>query len=165
MKKLFLVLALFLMVGCLFAGPSFGYNVAPVGESFGGDSFAALEGTAVLSFTGDNHIGDVSVDCLVGLGSPAFKGVNVTLSTPLAITTKHPFNACFANVVLWEPKLSLGYQYRTEGGHRLMAGLSPFHFAERGFTIEFLSPYMMLDTDMNLGWGFKVMKFTAYIGG
>lgn len=165
MKKILFVSALLLVAGCLFAGVSFGYNAAPVGESFGEDSFAGLEGTAVLSFTGDKHTGDLAVDAILGLDSPVFKGANVTLSTPLFITANHPFNNCFANVVLWEPKLSLGYQYRTEGGNRLMAGLAPLHFADRGYTIEFLSPYVMMDMDQNFGWGFKIMKFTAFIGG
>lgn len=139
----------------------FGYNATVVGESYGDDSFGAVELSGVFSFTNDKHIGDVELDLVLGFEAPGYRGFNATVSSPVFFHLSS-FRV-FPNPVLWEPKVTLGYQYRTDVGHRAMIGFSPLSFAASGFVYEFFSPYLTVDMDHHLGWGIRVMKFTAFI--
>lgn len=162
MKRILcLALMLLLVFSVSASGLEFGYNATLVGESYGEDSFGAVEFSGVLSFTEDRHVGDLGLDLVLGLEAPVFRGFNATVSSPLCFVFCD-FRA-FPNPVLWEPKVTLGYQYRQDAGHRMMAGFSPLSFAASGFVYEFFSPYLTLDQERNLGWGIRVMKFTAYL--
>ena len=96
--------------------------------------------------------------------SPVFRGVNLTLSTPIYQTVDHPFNYVFSNVVLWQPTIGLGMEYRRWNEVRAMVEISPFVFQDAAFMYEILSPYISFDFNGNWGWGITVMKFSASFG-
>lgn len=164
MKKIIcLLLALFLTLS-LWAGIGGGYSVSPVGEKFGDEHFGGAAISAYFSPTGLRNIGRIEADLLLAMESPVFRGVNLTVSTPVFQTVNHPFNYVFSNRVLWQPTIGAGMQYRGEKTFRAMVEISPFVFQDAAFMYEILSPYVSFDFDGNLGWGITIMKFSASFG-
>ena len=162
-KTICLLLALFITFS-LFAGIGGGYSVSPVGEKFGENHFGGAAISGYISPTGLRNIGKVEADILLSMKSPVWRGVNLTVSTPIYQTVNHPFNYLFSNRVLWQPSIGVGVQYRAEKSVRAMVEISPFVFQDAAFMYEILSPYVSYDFKGNWGWGITVMKFSASFG-
>ncbi|MGN1164686.1 MAG: hypothetical protein ACI4S4_07790 [Candidatus Ornithospirochaeta sp.] len=164
MKKTISILILAVISLSLWAGWGGGYSISPVGEVFGDDNFGGAAISGYVSPTGLRNVGKVECDLLLSLSSPAFRGVNMTLSTPLFQTVRHPFNYVFSNTVLWQPTVALGAQYRRGGEWRAMIEFAPFTFQDTAFMYEVFSPYISVDMDGDMGWGICIMKFSASFG-
>ena len=164
MKKIVcLILSVFLTLS-LWAGIGGGYSISPVGEKFGDENFGGAAISGYFSPTGLKNIGKIEGDILFSMKSPVFRGVNLTISTPIYQTVDHPFNYFFSNKVLWQPTVGVGVQYRAGNEWRLMAQLSPFAFQDMSFMYEILSPYVSMDFNGDFGWGITIMKFSASFG-
>lgn len=164
MKKIVcLILSLFLTLS-IWASVGGGYSVSPVGEKIGEEHFGGASISVYFSPTGLRNIGKVEADVLLAMKSPVFRGINLTLSTPLFQTVDHPFNYVFSNKVLWQPTIGVGVQYRVKNRFRAMLEISPFVFQDAAFMYEILSPYVSLDREGNWGWGITIMKFSASFG-
>ena len=164
MKKIVcLILSVFLTLS-LWAGIGGGYSISPVGEKFGDENFGGAAISGYFSPTGLKNIGKIEGDILFSMKSPVFRGVNLTISTPIYQTVDHPFNYVFSNVVLWQPTIGLGMEYRRGNDVRAMVEISPFVFQDAAFMYEILSPYISFDFNGNWGWGITVMKFSASFG-
>ncbi|MCI7605247.1 MAG: hypothetical protein MSS69_00650 [Spirochaetales bacterium] len=162
-KTICLLLALFITLS-LFAGIGGGYSISPVGEKFGDENFGGAAISGYFSPTGLKNIGKMEGDILFSMKSPVFRGVNLTISTPIYQTVDHPFNYVFSNIVLWQPTIGLGMEYRMGNEVRAMVEISPFVFQDAAFMYEILSPYISFDFNGNWGWGITVMKFSASFG-
>ena len=162
-KTICLLLALFITLS-LFAGFGGGYSISPVGEKFGDENFGGAAISGYFSPTGLKNIGKIEGDILFSMKSPVFRGVNLTISSPIYQTVDHPFNYVFSNVVLWQPTIGLGMEYRRGNEVRAMVEISPFVFQDAAFMYEILSPYISFDFNGNWGWGITVMKFSASFG-
>lgn len=135
-----------------------------MGEKFGDENFGVAAISGYFSPTGLKNIGKIEGDILLSMKSPVFRGVNLTISTPIYQTVDHPFNYVFSNVVLWQPTIGLGMEYRMGNEVRAMVEISPFVFQDAAFMYEILSPYISFDFNGNWGWGITVMKFSASFG-
>ena len=164
MKKIISLIFILLLVFSLYAGIGGGYSVSPTGENFGDEHFGGAAISGYFSPTGLRNIGKVEVDVLLSMKSPVFRGVNLTLSTPVYQTVDHPFNYVFSNRVLWQPTIGVGVQYRNNNNFRAMVEISPFVFQDAAFMYEILSPYVSFDFKGNYGWGITIMKFSASFG-
>ena len=164
MKKIVcLILSVFLTLS-LWAGIGGGYSISPVGEKFGDENFGGAAISGYFSPTGLKNIGKMEGDILFSMKSPVFRGVNLTISSPIYQTVDHPFNYVFSNIVLWQPTIGLGMEYRRGNEVRAMVEISPFVFQDAAFMYEILSPYISFDFNGNWGWGITVMKFSASFG-
>ena len=164
MKKIISLILTFLLAFSLYAGIGGGYSVSPIGENFGDEHFGGAAISGYFSPTGLRNIGKIEVDVLLAMKSPVFRGVNLTLSTPIYQTVNHPFNYVFSNRVLWQPTIGVGVQYRNGNRLRAMVEVSPFVFQDAAFMYEILSPYVSFDFEGNYGWGVTIMKFSASFG-
>lgn len=164
MKKIICLFSVLLISLTLFAAIGGGYSISPVGEKFGEESFGGASLSFYFSPTGLRNIGKVEADVLLSLDKSVFRGVNLTLSSPLFQTVSHPFNYAFSNKVLWQPTLAVGTQYRVGNELRMLVSLSPFVFQDAAFMYEILSPYFFFDKNGNWGWGITIMKFSASFG-
>lgn len=164
MKKFSLVLIILLFSSSLFA-LSFGYTLDGYGESTFSDSTGGLKVSLALSFDKDRHIGDLGADVVFGFNSQFFEGVDLHISSPLTLTADHIFKNFFINKVYWAPSVKVGSSWRMgDDGVRVLFSLLPFRFIDTHFIYEFLSPYILIRNGIE-GWGFTIMKFTAFIGG
>ena len=164
MKKIISLTLILLLALSLYAGIGGGYSVSPIGETFADEHFGGASISGYFSPTGLRNIGKIEVDVLLAMKSPVFRGVNLTLSTPIYQTVDHPFNYVFSNRVLWQPTIGVGVQYRNDNNFRAMVEISPFVFQDAAFMYEILSPYVSFDFKGNYGWGITIMKFSASFG-
>ena len=164
MKKIISLIFILLLVFSLYAGIGGGYSVSPIGENFGDEHFGGAAISGYFSPTGLRNIGKVEADVLLSMKSPVFRGVNLTLSTPIYQTVDHPFNYVFSNRVLWQPTIGVAVQYSNNNNSRATDELSPFAFQNAEFMYEILSPYVSFDFKGNYGWGITIMKFSASFG-
>ena len=164
MKKIISLILTFLLAFSLYAGIGGGYSVSPIGETFGDEHFGGAAISGYFSPTGLRNIGKIEADLLLSMKSPVFRGVNLTLSTPVYQTVDHPFNYVFSNRVLWQPTIGVGVQYRNGNRLRAMVEVSPFVFQDAAFMYEILSAYVSFDFKGNYGWGVTIMKFSASFG-
>ena len=167
MKKVILLLLVSILLFPLFANVSFGYSLSLVGEqSTKGEAFGAISIASVFSPWNETHVGDVEVEALLSPVAPFFNEVNMKISSPLFLTTSHPFSFIFANAVLWTPRLAFGAQYRLESEWSIYMSFAPLSFQDTGYIYEFLSPYALYNPSQNKwGYGAYIMKFTAFLGG
>ena len=163
-KRFATILILVLLAMSLYASFGGGYSVYPIGERFGDESFGGAAIGGYISPTGLNNKGKVEANVLLSMVRPVFRGVNLVVSTPILSTVDHPFNYVFSNVVLWQPTIGLGMEYRRGNEVRAMVEISPFVFQDAAFMYEILSPYISFDFNGNWGWGITVMKFSASFG-
>ena len=164
MKKIVSLILILFLVSSIWAGIGGGYSVSPIGEKFGDEHFGGASISGYFSPTGLGNIGKIEADVLVSMKSPVFRGVNLTLSSPVFQTVDHPFNYVFSNRVLWQPTIGVGVQYRNGNRLRAMVEVSPFVFQDAAFMYEILSPYISFDFQGNYGWGITIMKFSASFG-
>ena len=164
MKKIISLILTFLLAFSLYAGIGGVYSVSLLGETFGDEHFGGAALSGYFSPTGLRNIGKIEADLLLSMKSPVFRGVNLTLSTPVYQTVDHPFNYVFSNRVLWQPTIGVGVQYRNNNNFRAMVEISPFVFQDAAFMYEILSPYVSFDFKGNYGWGITIMKFSASFG-
>ena len=164
MKKIVSLILILFLVSSIWAGIGGGYSVSPIGEKFGDEHFGGASISGYFSPTGLKNIGKIEGDILFSMKSPVFRGVNLTISSPIYQTVDHPFNYVFSNVVLWQPTIGLGMEYRRGNEVRAMVEISPFVFQDAAFMYEILSPYISFDFNGNWGWGITVMKFSASFG-
>lgn len=164
MKRILVLLSVLLVSLSLFASVGAGYSLSPVGEKFGDEHFGGASLSFYFSPTGLRNIGKVEADLLFSMKGDFFKGVNLTLSSPLFQSVSHPFNYIFSNKVLWQPTLGVGAEYRVGEEIRMMVEISPFVFQDAAFMYEILSPYFSLDRNGEWGWGITIMKFSASYG-
>ena len=163
MRKLFIAFLLLLASSSLFAAPSFGYSLAPVGAMTATGNYGGLTISAIFSPSKELHTGDISVSVDLSPVTPFFEGVKMNVSTPLFILLDHPFPWIFSNQVLWAPTLMAGAQYRLKNDWSLLFGIAPFTFQDTHFVYEFLSPYAIYSfTSEKWGWGMYVMRFSYF---
>ena len=163
MRKIVIALSLLMLSLPVFASPSFGYSLAPVGAATPTGHYGGLTISAIFSPAKELHTGDISVSVDLSPVSPFFEGVTMSVSSPLFILLNHPFPWIFSNQVLWAPTMMAGAQYRLGNEWSIVFGLSPFTFQDTHFVYEFLSPYALYSfTSEKWGWGMYVMRFSYF---
>ena len=162
MRKI-LIIALLVLSCSLYASPTFGYSLAPVGVSLPAGNYGGLTTALIFSPMGEKHYLDVSVSVDLAPTDPYFEGVSFSLSSPVFRTLRHPFNWAFINPSVWAPTLSAGMQYRPGSEWCVMMGFAPFSFQSTHFVYEFLSPFAIYAiTDSQWGWGLYIMRFSYF---
>ena len=157
------VLFLFIMSTLPISSAALGYSLAPVGVMSPSAEYGGLTASFIFSPYEDVHAGDISISVDLAPVEPFFEGVSVAVSSPLFLTSDHPFSWAFSNPVLWAPRLSAGAWYRLGGSWEVMAGLAPFAFQDTHFIYEFLSPFALYSiTAERWGWGMYVMRFSYF---
>ncbi len=163
-RRLITVLVLVLVFSSLSASSAFTYSFSQVGEKYEDGSFGAMTVAMGFSPMKERPYGMVEVSALLGF-SRFFRGVDMSLSTPIVCLSGDFFSYAFSNSVLWEPTVGFLAQYRVEGDRwRLGVMLSPFKFSDTSFSYEFLSPYIAWSLDGERAWGIRIMKITAFLG-
>lgn len=164
MKKVVVVLILFLLFIPLFSSPSFIYSFSQTGETIEGKNMGAL--AVGIGFVPDKeeHFGLVELVSYYGFSSPIYKGFDIAFSTPVFVTSDSFFSYCFSNPILWEPTIGASAQYRRDSDSWAFSLLlSPFKFVDTSFSYEILSPYFSFGLNGEKGWGIRVMKITAFL--
>lgn len=162
-RRLITVLILALMLSSLSASSAFTYSFSQVGEKYEGEGMGAMTLSLGFSPMKERPYGMVEVSALLGF-SEFFRGVDMSLSTPIVCLSNDVFSYAFSNRVLWEPTVGFLAQYRT-AGNRWMLGVmfSPFKFSDTNFSYEFLSPYITWSLDGERAWGIRIMKITGFL--
>ena len=138
MKRITLIAVLILLVAALGASPAFTYSFSQVGEKCGNESFGSFTAAVGFSPMKEKPYGAVEVGVLLGFDR-FFRGVDMSLSTPVVTLSNDVFSYAFSNRVLWEPTVGFLAQYRIVG-NRWMLGvvISPLKFTDSSFSYEFL---------------------------
>ena len=164
MKRITLIAVLILLAAALGASPAFTYSFSQVGEKCGNESFGSFTAAVGFSPMKEKPYGAVEVGVLLGFDR-FFRGVDMSLSTPVVTLSNDVFSYAFSNRVLWEPTVGFLAQYRTVG-NRWMLGvvISPLKFTDSSFSYEFLSPYITFGFNGEKAWGIRIMKMTGLLG-
>ena len=164
MKRITLIAVLILLAAALGASPAFTYSFSQVGEKCGNESFGSFTAAVGFSPMKEKPYGAVEVGVLLGFDR-FFRGVDMTLSTPVVTLSNDVFSYAFSNRVLWEPTVGFLAQYRTVG-NRWMLGvmISPLKFTDSSFSYELLSPYITFGFNGEKAWGIRIMKMTGLLG-
>ena len=163
MKRITLIAVLILLAAALGASPAFTYSFSQVGEKCGNESFGSFTAAVGFSPMKEKPYGAVEVGVLLGFDR-FFRGVDMSLSTPVVTLSNDVFSYAFSNRVLWEPTVGFLAQYRTVG-NRWMLGvmISPLKFTDSSFSYEFLSPYFTFGFNGEKAWGIRIMKMTGLV--
>ena len=163
MKRITLIAVLILLAAALGASPAFTYSFSQVGEKCGNESFGSFTAAVGFSPMKEKPYGAVEVGVLLGFDR-FFRGVDMTLSTPVVTLSNDVFSYAFSNRVLWEPTVGFLAQYRTVG-NRWMLGviISPLKFTDSSFSYEFLSAYFTFGFNGEKAWGIRIMKMTGLV--
>ena len=164
MKRITLIAVLILLAAALGASPAFTYSFSQVGEKCGNESFGSFTAAVGFSPMKEKPYGAVEVGVLLGFDR-FFRGVDMTLSTPVVTLSNDVFSYAFSNRVLWEPTVGFLAQYRVSGS-RWMIGvvISPLKFTDSSFSYELLSPYITFGFNGEKAWGIRIMKMTGLLG-
>ena len=108
MKKIVSLILILFLVSSIWAGIGGGYSVSPIGEKFGDEHFGGASISGYFSPTGLGNIGKIEADVLVSMKSPVFRGVNLTLSSPVLQTVDHRFNYVFFFFLFFLPSVGVG---------------------------------------------------------
>ncbi len=162
-RRLITVLVLVLVLSSLSATSAFTYSFSQVGEKYDDAGFGAMTLSFGFSPIKERPYGMVEVSAILGF-SEFFRGVDMSISTPIVCLSNDVFSYAFSNRVLWEPTVGFLAQYRT-AGQRWMLGvmISPFKFSDTNFSYEFLSPYITWSLDGERAWGIRIMKLTGFL--
>lgn len=164
MKKITIVLILLFLSMSLFASSAFTYALSQVGEKYEDESFGSMSVTLGFAPLKEKQYGIVEVTTLLGWNR-FFRGMDLSVSTPLFTLSNEVFSYAFSNRVLWEPSVGFLTQYRMDGNRWMMGFLlSPFKFADTSFSYEFLSPYFTFGLfDGKMAYGVRIMKVSAFL--
>ena len=164
MKKVIVVLILFLVFVPIFSSPSFIYSFSQTGETIEERNMGALGVGIGFVPNKEKHYGLIELVSYYGFSSPIYKGFDIALSTPVFTTSDSFFSYCFSNPILCEPTIGGSAQYRRDlNSWNFSLLLSPFKFVDASFSYEFLSPYFSFGLNGERGWGIRVMKVTALL--
>lgn len=163
-RRITAVLCALLFLSVISASPAFTYSFSQVGEKCGDESFGSFSVALGFSPVKEKPYGAVEVSALLGFDR-FFRGVDMSISTPVLTLSDPVFSYAFSNRVLWEPTVGFLTQYRTEG-NRWMLGVmvSPLKFTDSSFYYEFLSPYFTFGFNGEKAWGIRIMKITGLLG-
>ena len=164
MKRIYVFMVLLLLSLSLFASSAFTYGFSQVGEKYENESFGAMSVTLGFAPLKEKQYGIVEVTALLGW-ERFFRGVDLSLSTPLFTSSNDVFSYAFSNRVLWEPSVGFLTQYRADGNRWMMGFmLSPLKFADTSFSYEFLSPYLTFNLPGGKrAYGVRIMKVSAFL--
>ncbi len=164
MKKITIVLIILFLSMSLFASSAFTYALSQVGEKYEDESFGSMSVTLGFAPLKEKQYGIVEVTALLGWNR-FFRGMDLSVSTPLFTLSNDVFSYAFSNRVLWEPSVGFLTQYRMDGNRWMMGFLlSPFKFADTSFSYEFLSPYFTFGlSDGKMAYGVRIMKVSAFL--
>lgn len=164
MKKITIVLIILFLSMSLFASSAFTYALSQVGEKYEDESLGSMSVTLGFAPLKEKQYGIVEVTALLGWNR-FFRGVDLSVSTPLFTSSNDVFSYAFSNRVLWEPSVGFLTQYRMDGNRWMMGFLlSPFKFADTSFSYEFLSPYFTFGlSGGKMAYGVRIMKVSAFL--